>query len=155
MCRQLRTLIGLLSSSEKEEKQFIKKHRFWLDEAGVPSERWIEDHEIHLVAREREKIVKNFEKENLKLVEADRDPLGKSELQSRLAVADRLAVTLANERKEGWVLAKYDSLEKIVEVIKKVDVKIAAQEGLVVQKDEGKEISLGTSKINYLDPRIT
>jgi DNA topoisomerase-1 len=39
--------------------------------------------------------------------------------------------------------------------ILKLDEKIQTAKTNAVDRDEGKEVSLGTSKINYLDPRIT
>lgn len=43
----------------------------------------------------------------------------------------------------------------MVAAIRKMDERITVQKTAALDRDEGKEVSLGTSKINYLDPRIT
>ena len=46
-------------------------------------------------------------------------------------------------------------IEKIQNSIEKVKIKIEKETKLLDKKEENKEIALGTSKINYNDPRIT
>jgi len=48
-----------------------------------------------------------------------------------------------------------DDPEKCQNQIKKIDERIAKWETKKTEKDELKTVSLTTSKINYLDPRIT
>ncbi|PVU87995.1 hypothetical protein BB561_006085 [Smittium simulii] len=45
--------------------------------------------------------------------------------------------------------------EKIAQSIEKMDIRIHAAETVKVDKDENKTTALGTSKINYIDPRIS
>lgn len=47
------------------------------------------------------------------------------------------------------------SLEKLEKRLGSLTEKIASQKTLLVDKDENKQTALGTSKINYIDPRIT
>ncbi|BGO92142.1 hypothetical protein NBRC10512_000873 [Rhodotorula toruloides] len=42
--------------------------------------------------------------------------------------------------------------DKILKALEKIDERIKVAKTNLVDKDEGKEVSLGTSKINYLDP---
>ena len=44
---------------------------------------------------------------------------------------------------------------KIQGQLEKLEERLAALETQITQKDEGKTVALGTSKINYMDPRIT
>jgi DNA topoisomerase-1 len=39
--------------------------------------------------------------------------------------------------------------------VKRIEEALAKMEMNKTDKEEGKEIALGTSKLNYLDPRIT
>lgn len=115
---------------------------------------WIVQHEADLVVAEREKIRKKFDKENQKLQEEGSKPMKEAELQDRLKAADELEKTLKRERKAGWRESKLTEA-KIVAALEKMDGRIQLAKTNAVDRDEGKEISLGTSKINYLDPRIT
>lgn len=45
--------------------------------------------------------------------------------------------------------------DKVKEAIKKLEKKIVSEEKKAVQREENKAIALGTSKLNYNDPRIT
>ncbi|SCV69897.1 BQ2448_1291 [Microbotryum intermedium] len=139
---------ALLASSEKKKyKQFRE------DESDLEDD-WIISHEEQLVVLEREKIKKKFEKENLKRAEAGEKPLPASELKQRLEAADQLEKTLKAERKKGWKETKYSD-EKLIAQIEKMDERILVAKTAATDRDEGKEVSLGTSKINYIDSRIT
>jgi DNA topoisomerase-1 len=102
------------------------------------------------VVLEREKIRKKFERENKKREEEGTEkPLAQSELNSRLEAADELEKTLKSERKKGWKESKL-SEDKLIAAIKKMDERIKVAKTAALDRDEGKEVSLGTSKINYL-----
>lgn len=131
-----------------------KKYKEVLDEESDLDDEWIEAHETNLVTIEREKIRKKFDKENVKLAEEDAKPLPESELKERLKAADELEKSLKADKKNGWTDTKFTE-EKLAAAIKKMDERIQVQKLAALDRDEGKEISLGTSKINYLDPRIT
>ena len=47
------------------------------------------------------------------------------------------------------------SIERMEEKILKLDQRIVAMKTMMIDKDENKTTALGTSKINYLDPRIS
>ena len=47
------------------------------------------------------------------------------------------------------------SVESLVKKIQQIDEKLRKLKLEMVDKDENKTTALGTSKINYLDPRIT
>ena len=112
---------------------------------------WVKEHEKQLVILEREKITKKFDKENVQRAEGDdkQAPLPKSVLKERLEAADALAAKIKEERKAKYTETKLTD-DKLVANIDKLDERIKLQKMAVLDKDEGKEISLGTSKINYL-----
>ncbi len=112
---------------------------------------WVKEHEKQLVVLEREKITKKFDKENVQRAEGEEKqaPLPKSVLKERLEAADALAEKIKEERKAKYTETKLSD-DKLVANIDKLDERIKLQKMAVLDKDEGKEISLGTSKINYL-----
>lgn len=50
---------------------------------------------------------------------------------------------------------KSQTTAKILDALVKIDQRIDTAKIAAVDKEEGKEISLTTSKINYMDPRVT
>ncbi|KAK4699827.1 DNA topoisomerase I, partial [Phenoliferia sp. Uapishka_3] len=139
---------ALLASGDK------KKYKEFTEDESDLEDDWIVEHEAQLVILEREKIRKKFEKENKKLTEENEKAQPDSELKERLKVADDLEKTLKAERKKGWKESKLSD-DKIVLAIRKIDDRIQISKTNITDRDEGKEVSLGTSKINYIDPRLT
>ncbi|ORY58000.1 hypothetical protein BCR35DRAFT_309531 [Leucosporidium creatinivorum] len=139
---------ALLADADKK----IKKE-YAEDESDIDDD-WIIKHEENLVVLEKEKITKKFQKESKKLEEEGEKPLADSELKDRLKAADDLEKNLKSERKKGWKESKL-SEAKLIAAISKMDDRIQVAKTNATDKDEGKEVSLGTSKINYIDPRIT
>ncbi|GAA5912064.1 hypothetical protein JCM5296_001356 [Sporobolomyces johnsonii] len=123
------------------------------DESDLDDE-WISSHEAALVVLEREKIRKKFEREQKKREEDGEKPMKDDELEKRLKGADKLEKQMKKDRKGGYTETKLGE-EKIVAALKKIDERIQLAKTNALDKDEGKEISLGTSKINYIDPRIS
>ncbi|KAM0748778.1 hypothetical protein T439DRAFT_303530 [Meredithblackwellia eburnea MCA 4105] len=131
-----------------------KKYKAYSEPESDLEDDWIVEHEENLVVLEKEKIRKRFEKENQKLEENKEKLLPESELKDRLKAADELEKTLKAERKAGWKESKL-SADKLVAAIEKMDERILVSKTNITDRDEGKEISLGTSKINYIDPRLS
>ncbi|KAF8756920.1 DNA Topoisomerase I (eukaryota) [Rhizoctonia solani] len=95
-------------------------------------ERWEDAKREEDIAKARKK----FEKDNEKRVEK----------------YDRLKEERGTEQAAG---PKGRTPEKVLDAITKLDEKIKMFKFKMQDKEEGKEVALGTSKINYLDPRIT
>lgn len=132
---------------------FAECREYAEDESDIDDE-WILQHEESLVVLEREKITKKFQKEQKKHEEEGTKPLPDSELKDRLKAADDLEKSLKSERKKGWKESKL-SEAKLIAAISKMDDRIQVAKTNATDKDEGKEVSLGTSKINYIVRTIT
>ena len=132
-----------------------KKYPQYLADESDLDDDWINQHQITLLEAEKEKIRKKFEKDNKKLVEENESIMGPAELTKRLRAADDFEAKLADDKANGWANSSNLSDVKIIKAIEKIDERIEVQKISLLDKDEGKEISLGTSKMNYLDPRIT
>ncbi|GAA5838501.1 hypothetical protein JCM3766R1_005996 [Sporobolomyces carnicolor] len=131
-----------------------KKYKQEFEEESDLEQDWIDEHEKNLVVLERDKIRKKFDKEQKKRADDGEKPLKDKELDERLKAADELAKQIKHDRKEKYATAK-GTEDKLVTQLKKLDERIMVQKTNATDKDEGKEISLGTSKINYIDPRIS
>ncbi|KAI9784092.1 MAG: DNA topoisomerase 1 [Geoglossum umbratile] len=121
------------------------------------TQEWIEDHQAFLVQEMRQKIEKKFQKENEKLAADGQREMKATELEERLQTVSEQEEKYETENKTKKVKpeGKGATLEKMEESITKLDQKI---ETLLVQaedKESNKEVALGTSKINYIDPRLT
>jgi len=155
----------------------IKKKKgseyFELDEEM--DEEWIHEHQNFLVEEQRQKIEKKFQKENEKLKADGQKEMKHKELEERLEVADELAKKFKSENKKGKVEAegKGPTIERYENSLDKLDQRI---DNMLLQskdKENNKEVALGTSKIvgkivlfhvsdsadmhlqNYIDPRLT
>ncbi|CCG83818.1 protein of unknown function [Taphrina deformans PYCC 5710] len=117
---------------------------------------WIAEHHDVLYNREVDKIKKKFERENEKLVSNDEKALTKDVLKERLQAAEELKSQLKQEKKTGKVIAKSgQTVEKLEVQVQKLEERIAVTKTQMIDKDENKTTALGTSKINYIDPRLT
>lgn len=101
------------------------------------------------VEEQRQKITKKFEKENEKLVADGSRAMKESELKDRLGVADELQKKYRKENKTKKVEAegKSPSVEKLEQQVEKLSQRIEVQKLQLEDKDQNKEVALGTSKI--------
>ena len=119
---------------------------------------WILEHQKYLVEEQRQKIEKKFSKENEKLRAEGSKEVKHKELEERLEAADELAKKFRTENKKGKVEAegKGPTIEKLQASIEKIDQRIQNLDFQAKDKDNLKEVALGTSKIvrSALDPGL-
>jgi DNA topoisomerase I len=118
---------------------------------------WVKQHQEALVEEQRQKIQKKFEKDNEKLAAEGQKEMKAKELEERLGAAKELAAKFKKENKTGKVEAegKGPSVEKLEANLEKLQQRIETMKIQYEDKEENKEVALGTSKINYIDPRLT
>lgn len=117
---------------------------------------WIEQHQKDLLVKEREKITSKFEKNNEKLVSEGQTALPEKELKEKLKAVDEMEKEMSREKKTGKIELKANAtVDKLLAQITKLDERIKATKTQALDKEEGKETALGTSKLNYIDPRIS
>ena len=112
-------------------------------------EEWILEHQNYLVEEQRQKIEKKFAKENEKLVAEGEKEMKAKELDERLEVVKELEQKFKKENKTKKVEAegKGPTVEKLENSLAKLDQRI---ENMLLQaedKENNKEVALGTSKI--------
>ncbi|KAJ3532095.1 hypothetical protein NM688_g7475 [Phlebia brevispora] len=133
-----------------------KKNKKYAEEESDLDDDAIAEHEDVWKARELEKAEKKFQKENEKLAADDKKPQPDSVLKERLDEIETEFKRLKKERGTRKAQLKRDKpTEKIEADIEKLDDKIKTFKLQMEDREAGKEVALSTSKINYLDPRIT
>ncbi|KAF3905540.1 hypothetical protein AA313_de0203804 [Arthrobotrys entomopaga] len=139
-----------------EPKLKKKKPEYFNPDAEIDNDEWIKEHQQWLLEEEQKKIEKKFAKDNEKLVEKGEKEMKAPELKDRLKALDVMKKEFAHENKTGKVEAsKTASVEKLEEQIEKLEEKIQIKTSMMKDKENTSEVSLGTSKINYIDPRLS
>jgi len=118
---------------------------------------WMKAHQEAEVEELRQKITKKFEKDNEKLAAEGEKEMKPKELKERLEKADELEAKYKKENKTGKVEAegKGPSIDKLETAVDKLNQRIENMKVQMEDKEGNKEVALGTSKINYIDPRLT
>ncbi|KAL8988914.1 MAG: hypothetical protein Q9177_002077 [Variospora cf. flavescens] len=146
----------MLDVDPKLRKKHTKGPEFFeLDEEL--DQDWIKEHQNYLVEEMRQKIEKKFAKDNEKRKADGEAEMKHKELEERLEAADELAQKFKKENKSGQVEAegKSPTVEKLEGMLDKLDQRIQNMSFQAEDKENNKEVALGTSKINYIDPRLT
>lgn len=125
-----------------------KKDKKYADDESDLDDDWIATHEEQLKAKEIEKAEKKFTRDNEKLVEEGKKPHDKDVLKERLEAIEEDFKRLAKERgTKKATLKREKSTEKIEEMIDKLTDKIKAFKLQMIDRDETKEIALGTRSV--------
>ncbi|KAJ3149531.1 DNA topoisomerase 1 [Geranomyces michiganensis] len=133
-CRALKYERMLLRKAMLELDPKLKKKRPELAELESDiDDEYIESHKQALAEKEKDALAVKLERENTKRAQEGAPLLKELEVKKPSA----------------------PSMETLEKKLVKVDEKIQAQKMLLIDKDEGKSTALGTSKINYIDPRIS
>ncbi|RMZ88430.1 hypothetical protein DV736_g4351, partial [Chaetothyriales sp. CBS 134916] len=152
--QQWRTKQMMLNIDPKIKK---KKGADYFELPDVLDDAWILDHQDFLINEQKAKIEKKFEKDNEKLKADGEKEMKAKELQERLEVLKEMRDKFKKENKTKKVEAegKSPSIEKLEAQVEKTETRIAAMKVQAQDKESNKEVALGTSKINYIDPRLT
>lgn len=110
---------------------------------------WIEEHQAFLIEEQRTKISKKFEKDNEKRVADGEKEMKASELEERLQVVKEMEKKFKKENKTGKVEveARGATVEKLEGSITKIDHRVETMSVQAQDKEDNKEVALGTSKI--------
>jgi DNA topoisomerase I len=113
------------------------------------TDEWVRQHQEFLVEEQRQKIRKKFEKDNDKLKAEGGKVMKPKELDERLEPTIELEKKFKKENKTGKVEAegKGPTIEKLEANIDKLNQRIETMRIQKDDKEENKEVALGTSKI--------
>lgn len=99
---------------------------------------------------------KKWDTDNVKLEGDGKKKKTKGELDERLSEIKAEFKELKKERKAKKIDPKRSATgEKLLAQISKIDERIATAKVQLQDRDKLKDVALGTSKINYIDPRLT
>ncbi|WWC71911.1 uncharacterized protein I206_105870 [Kwoniella pini CBS 10737] len=150
--QRMKLRLQLFSLNPKLKK---KQPELAEDESDLDDE-FCERHEAELLEKALDNAQKKFEKDNVKLEEEGEKKKDKSELNERLKEIKDEFKELKKERKSKKVEPRRAATEeKLLEQIGKMDERIATAKVQLGDREKLKDVALGTSKINYIDPRIT
>lgn len=132
-----------------DPKQKRKKGAEYFERDEELTEEWVISHQAFLVEELRTKITKKFEKDNEKLVAEKKKPLPEKELKERMKAVKELEAKIKKENKSGKVEAegRGPTVDKLEGQLKKIDDRIKNLEAQALDRDNNKEVALGTSKI--------
>lgn len=138
------------------EPDLLKKEKKYFEEVNDLSKE--DEMVIHenVVARTIDQINKKFERDNAKLQQEQQPLLTNEDLKQRLAKADELKAEFSKELNTGKVqLKKNTSIEKLKQQVETIENRYLTTSLQLKDKEDNSEVSLGTSKMNYIDPRLT
>ncbi|KAJ2851740.1 DNA topoisomerase 1 [Coemansia brasiliensis] len=116
----------------------------------------IKEYLLSVCELDREKVTKKFARDNEKLKEAKEPELPQSTLDEQLKAIDDREKSIKDGTYEPELpVAKNATTDKILEKIEKLTQRINSIEVDKIDKDENKATALSTSKVNYIDPRIS
>ncbi|BEI81445.1 hypothetical protein CcaverHIS002_0206050 [Cutaneotrichosporon cavernicola] len=134
----------------------LKKKRGLAEEESDLDEDFFERHEGELLEKAIEAAGKKFDRENVKLEDEGQSKHPKKVLDERVKEIKAEFKVLIKERKSRKAEPKKGATEeKLQEQIKKLDDRIATLKVQLQDRDNLKDVALSTSKINYIDPRIS
>ena len=138
----------MLELEPKLKKKDKRGARFYELDEDLDQE-WIKEHQTYLVEEQRQKIEKKFAKDNEKRKAEGEKEMKHKELEERLEVADELAQKFKRENKSGKVAAegRGPTVEKLEQQLDKLDQRISNMSFQAEDKENNKEVALGTSKI--------
>lgn len=115
---------------------------------------WIQEHQAFLIEEQKQKITKKFEKENEKLAAEGEKEMKPKELEERLAVLKDMEKKFQKENKTGKVEVegKGQTVEKLENNVAKLEQRIENMSLQAQDKENNKEVALGTSKIVSTQP---
>ncbi|SMN22967.1 similar to Saccharomyces cerevisiae YOL006C TOP1 Topoisomerase I, nuclear enzyme that relieves torsional strain in DNA by cleaving and re-sealing the phosphodiester backbone [Maudiozyma saulgeensis] len=149
--------IRLKKSILQLDKKLRKKNpKFYAEIDDLTKEDEIEIHE-KIIERENEKYQRKFVRENDKRKFENEELLEEKVLNEWLEKVEDLKKEFAEEIKTGEIVLKptLNTVEKLEKQIERLDLRIETSSIQLKDKEENSEVSLGTSKINYIDPRLS
>lgn len=109
-----------------------------------------------LIERAREAAHKRFQRENDKLKIEDKPLLTEKDLEEKMEKVNELEKEYAEELKTGKPqIKKSVTVEKLKSQVDTLTNRILNTTFQLKDKEDNSEVSLGTSKMNYIDPRLT
>ena len=138
------------------EPKLKKKDAKYFEEIDDLIKEDIEHIHHTIINRQREQVQKKFERDNEKLKLEGKPLLTKKDIKEKMDKITELEKEYKQERKTGKpVVPKNATVEKLKGQIETLENRILTTSFQLKDKEDNSEVSLGTSKMNYIDPRLT
>ncbi|EGV64959.1 DNA topoisomerase 1 [Yamadazyma tenuis] len=109
-----------------------------------------------ILERTKEQVAKKFERDNEKLKAESKDQLTANDLKERMQKVKELQAEFKIELASGKPeIKKSVTVEKLKSQVEQIEQRILNTQFQLKDKEDNSEVSLGTSKMNYIDPRLT
>ncbi|EGW30327.1 uncharacterized protein SPAPADRAFT_142998 [Spathaspora passalidarum NRRL Y-27907] len=116
-----------------------------------------EEHIHHtIINRQREQVMKKLQRDNEKLKLEKKPLLTEKDVKDKLDKIDELEKEYRQELKKGKPEVKSNmTVEKLKQQVETIEARYVTTSLQLKDKEDNSEVSLGTSKMNYIDPRLT
>lgn len=148
--RYKRAILQLDKSERKKDPNYFKE----IDDLSKEEELTIHK---RIIEREREKYKRKFERENEKRKFDKEEALPDSQLMEWLAKVDDLEKQYQRESDTGIIEVRESlkNVEKLKQQVERLEKRITNASLHLKDKEDNSTVALGTSKINYIDPRLS
>lgn len=139
---------------DKDEKK--RDPKYFKDIDDMDKDEIAKIHE-QIYEREKVRLEKKFQRENEKLKAEGNEVKPESELKQLMEKAEIMKEEFARELKTGWpeLPKSGTSVEKLRAKVEQIENRINNMELTMEDKENNSTVALGTSKMNYIDPRLT
>ncbi|OBA19667.1 hypothetical protein METBIDRAFT_13408 [Metschnikowia bicuspidata var. bicuspidata NRRL YB-4993] len=107
------------------------------------------------VEKLKDQAKKKWTRDNEKRKMEEQDLLTEQDLDTKMKGIEELRKQYEEEVESGVVEPKSASVEKLKSQIETIEGRISNVSFQLKDKEDNSEVSLGTSKLNYIDPRLT
>ncbi|CAK9440199.1 uncharacterized protein LODBEIA_P42990 [Lodderomyces beijingensis] len=133
-----------------------KKDAKYFEELNDLSKEDIEHVHHLIIERQTQQAEKKFERDNERLKMEKKPVLTKKDLKEKLDKIKELAQEYKKELKTGKPeLPRGATVDKLKSQVETIENRIVSTSFQLKDKEDNSEVSLGTSKMNYIDPRLT
>lgn len=137
------------SSLKKKDFKYFKE----IEDFSKEDEEFVHE---RILERTADQIDKKFKRDNEKLKLENQPLLGDEEFKERMNKLEETKQELKTELKTGKpVVKRVIPIEKLQQQIEAIENRIVNTSFQLKDKEDNSEVSLGTSKMNYIDPRLT
>lgn len=148
---KIQTLKALLKVDPKAKERTPKLFK----DMNILTKEKVKKIHSKILAREKERIEKKFARENDKLVAEKEKPMGQDELKKRLQAIDDMKQDFRRELEDDVPNVKGpQTAEKLLAKAEQFDQRIHNKRLALKDKEDNSTVALGTSKTNYIDPRL-
>lgn len=138
-----------------EPKEIKKDPKYFAELSDMPKEEMLMIIHAHK-EKQQQLVARKFANDNEKRKLENLEPFDEDELKTRLETLDE-TISMYEKEVQTEIVEPTRALtvEKLRGQVEKLESRISATSLQLKDKEDNSEVSLGTSKLNYIDPRLT